>query len=80
MRLLTVEMPEPAIEAAVARGLLKSENRTEAWPVIQSAYAAQLSERALDWLIHNGVIAENQRTDTGRFRWPRGKQQVEIGR
>jgi hypothetical protein len=32
--------------------------------VIQSAYAAQLSHRALDWLIHNGVITENQRTDT----------------
>ncbi len=65
MRLLTVEMPEPAIEAAVARGLLKPEDRTEAWPMIQSAYAAQLSERTLDWLIHNRVIAENQRTDTG---------------
>ena len=37
MRLLTVEMPEPAIEAAVARGLLKPEDRTEAWTVIQSA-------------------------------------------
>jgi hypothetical protein len=34
------------------------EDRTEAWRVIQSAYAAQLSDRALDWLIHDGVIAE----------------------
>ena len=32
MRLFTVEVPEPSIEAAVARGLLKPEDRTEAGP------------------------------------------------
>ncbi len=64
VRLVTVEVPEPAIEAAVARGLLKPEDRAEAWPVIQGAYAAQLSDKALNWLTRNGVITEEQRTDT----------------
>jgi hypothetical protein len=63
MRVLTVEMPEPAIEAAVARGLLKPEDRTEAWPVIQSVYAAQFSDAALDWLVRNEVIKGDQRAD-----------------
>ena len=47
MRLVTVEVPEAVIEAAVARGLLKPEDRAEAWPVIQGAYAAKLSDKAL---------------------------------
>ena len=49
--LFTVEVPEPVIEQAIARGLLKPEDRAEAWPVIQACYAAQLSDAALDWLI-----------------------------
>jgi hypothetical protein len=46
LRLLTLEMPEPAIETAVVRGLLKPEETTQAWSVIKSVYAAQLSDRA----------------------------------
>ena len=56
-------MPEPAIETAVARGFLKPEETTQAWSAIQSVYAAQLSDRALDWLIDNAVITTEQRTN-----------------
>ncbi len=63
MRVLTVEVPEPAIEAAVARGLLKPENRDKAWAVIEACYASQLSDAALDWLVCNEVIKGEQRTD-----------------
>ena len=55
LRLLTLEMPETAIDAAVARGFLKPEDSTLAWSVIQSVYANQLSDRALNWLTDNGA-------------------------
>jgi hypothetical protein len=32
--------------------------------VIQSVYATQLSERALNWLTDNGVITTEQRTNS----------------
>jgi hypothetical protein len=63
LRLLTVEMPEFAIEAAIVRALLKPEESTQAWPVIQGVYATQLSDKALDWLINHAVITKEQRTD-----------------
>jgi hypothetical protein len=63
LRLLTVEMPETTIDAAIARGFLKPEDSTQAWAVIQSAYATQLSERALNWLTDNRVITSEQRTN-----------------
>ena len=63
LRLLTLEMPETAIEAAIIRGLLKPEESTQAWSVIQSVYAAQLSDRALNWLTDNAVITTEQRTN-----------------
>ena len=63
MRLLTVEIPEPVIEAAIARALLKREESTQAWSVIQGVYATQLSDKALDWLISHSVITKEQRTD-----------------
>ena len=43
MRLMTIEMPEAAIEQAISRGLLKPEDRAKSWLVIQ-AWAALLSE------------------------------------
>jgi hypothetical protein len=49
------------VEAAVARGFLEPEEPTQAWSVIQGVYAAQLSDRALDWLTDGGVITEDQR-------------------
>jgi hypothetical protein len=63
LRLFTLEMPEPAIETAVARGLLKPEETTQAWSVIQSVYAAQFSDRALNCLTDNAVITTEQRTN-----------------
>ena len=63
LRLLTLEMPVPAIETAIARGFLKPEETTQAWSVIQSVYAAQLSDRALNWLTDNAVITPVQRTN-----------------
>ena len=63
MRLLTVEMPEFAIQAAIARGLLKPEESTQAWAVIGSLYAAQLSDKALKWLTDNAVIITEQRSN-----------------
>ena len=63
LRLLTVEIPEPVIEAAIARALLKREESTQAWPVIQGVYANQLSDKALDWLINHAVITKEQRTN-----------------
>jgi hypothetical protein len=50
------EMPETAIEAAIIRGFLKPEETTRAWSVIQSVYAAQLSDRALKRLTDNAVL------------------------
>ena len=62
LRLLTVEVPEPVIEDAIARGLLKPEESTQAWAVIGSLYAAQLSDKALKWLTDNAVIIAEQRS------------------
>lgn len=64
VHVLKVEFPEQFIDEAIARDLLKPENRAEAWPVIQACYAAQLSDAALDWLISGGVITREQRGDT----------------
>jgi hypothetical protein len=63
LRLLTLEMPETAVDAAIARGFLKPEDSTQAWSVIQGVYATQLSERALNWLTANAVITAEQRTN-----------------
>jgi hypothetical protein len=63
LRLFAVEMPEPTIEDAIARGLLKPEDRTQPWSVIRSAFAAQLSDAALNWLTDHAVITTEQRTD-----------------
>jgi hypothetical protein len=63
LRLLTLEMPETAIEAAILRGLLKPEETTQAWSVIDSVYRTQLSDRALNWLTDNSVITTEQRTN-----------------
>ena len=61
LRLLTVEVPESVIEDAIARGLLKPEESAP-WAVIESAYAAQLSDKALKWLTDNAVIIAEQRS------------------
>jgi hypothetical protein len=61
LRLVTLEVPETAIDAAIARGFLKPEETAQAWSVIQSVYATQLSERALNWLTDNAVITPEQR-------------------
>lgn len=63
VRLVTVEVPEPTIEAVVARGLLKPEDRADEWALIQACYTAQLSDVALDWLTRNEVITREQRGD-----------------
>ena len=55
--------PETAIEAAILRGLLKPEETTQAWSVIDSVYRTQLSDRALNWLTDNAVITTEQRTN-----------------
>ena len=44
-------------------GLLKPEESAQAWAVIESVYAAQLSEKALHWLTENAVITPEQRTN-----------------
>jgi hypothetical protein len=59
----TLEMPETAIHAAIARGFLKPEETSQAWSVIEGVYATQLSERALNWLTDNAVITPEQRTN-----------------
>jgi hypothetical protein len=74
LRLFTVRVPDTVIENAVARGLLAEEDRVEPWPVVQSCYAAQLSDAALEWLISRGVIKREQRGDAaailrGISRW-----------
>ena len=63
LRLLTVEIPEPVIEAAIARGLLKPEDCSQSSSVVRSAFAAQLSDTALNWLTNNAVITSEQRAD-----------------
>ena len=67
VRLFSVEVPERLIEEAVGRGLLRPEDRTEPWPVLQALYAAQLSDKAVDWLTSAGVITREQRGDAA---WP----------
>jgi hypothetical protein len=59
--LLTVTVPETVIEDAVTRGLLAAQDRVEPWSVIQSCYAAQLSDAAFEWLISRGVIKREHR-------------------
>jgi hypothetical protein len=65
LRLFTVPVPDTVIENAIARGLVAAKDRAEPWPVVQACYAAQLSDAALDWLVHGGVIAHEQRGDAG---------------
>ena len=55
MLLFTVEVPERVIEQAITRGLLKQEDRTNPWPVIQGWYAALLSDAVLNWLTKSGI-------------------------
>jgi hypothetical protein len=62
LRLLTVEIHESVIEDAITRGLLKPEESAP-WVIIESAYAAQLSDKALKWLIDNAVIIAEQRSN-----------------
>ena len=61
--LFTVEVPQSVIDAAIERQLLKPGKRDEAWEVIQACHASLLSDKALDWLIRNGVIRNEQRAD-----------------
>ena len=63
LRLLTLEIPEPVIEAAIARGLLKPEDCAQSSSVMRSAFATQLSDTALNWLTSNAVITSEQRAD-----------------
>ena len=65
LRLLTVPVPEWAIDAAVERNLLKPEDRAEPWKVIQACHASLVSDKALDWLVGRGVIRQEQRGDAG---------------
>jgi hypothetical protein len=65
LRLLTVTVPEAIIEAAVARGLLASEQRAAPWSVIQGCYASLLSDAALERLVNDGIITHEQRGDAG---------------
>jgi hypothetical protein len=63
LRQLSIEIPEPTIEDAIARGLLKPEDCPQSSSVIRSAFAAQLSDTALNWLTSNAVITREQRVD-----------------
>jgi hypothetical protein len=60
-----VTAPEAIIEAAVARGLLASEQRAAPWSVIQGCYASLLSDAALERLVNDGIITHEQRGDAG---------------
>ena len=50
-------------EAAITRGLLKPEDCAQPSSVMRSAFAAQLSDTALNWLTSNAVITSEQRAD-----------------
>jgi hypothetical protein len=69
LRLFTVEVPEATIAHAIARGLLKPDDRAKPFDrakplaVIQACYAAQLADGTLNWLIDGGVITHEQRGD-----------------
>ena len=63
LRLLTLEIPVSAVDAAIARGFIKHEDSNLAWSVIDSVYRTQLSDTALDWLTDNAVITTEQRTN-----------------
>jgi hypothetical protein len=45
LRLLTLEMPETAIAAAIARGFLKPEDSTQAWSVAAGTETAVPNNR-----------------------------------
>jgi hypothetical protein len=61
--LFSVEVPRALIEATVARGLLEPNDSVDAWKVTDALYANELSDKALDWLVHNGVIRSEQQAD-----------------
>jgi hypothetical protein len=63
LRLFTIEVSEDLIDEALARDLLKPEDRTDWWAVVQACYAVQLSDVALDRLINSGLITREQRGD-----------------
>jgi hypothetical protein len=56
LRLMTVATPEANIEHAISRGLLKPEDRTKPWAVIQACYAS--------WAVgHSNAVAYPERGD-----------------
>ena len=61
--LFTVEVPQTAIDAAIGRGLLDPASLYEPWVLIQACYANMLSDAALNWLVRNEVIRNEQRAD-----------------
>ncbi len=60
---LTVEMPKADIDDALARGKLRSDY--DAWSVLDAYYADHLSDAALDWLVANNVIKDEDCNDAG---------------
>jgi hypothetical protein len=42
LRLITIPIPEPVIDNAIARGLLKPADRPQQWALIEGCYAVQL--------------------------------------
>jgi hypothetical protein len=58
LRLLTLEMPEPAIETAIARGFLKPEETTQAYTVTFTAWALPQPDG-------NGVISGGKLQTSG---------------
>ena len=63
LRWLTLEMPETAIDAAIARGFLKPEDSTQAWSGDPKRLRHSAFREALNWLTDNGVITTEQRTN-----------------
>jgi hypothetical protein len=63
----TESIDKPWIASSTLRVRRHRERRREGlrlpWSVIQSVYAAQLSDRALNWLTDNAVITTEQRAN-----------------
>jgi hypothetical protein len=63
LRLLTLEMPESAINAAIARGFLNLEDSTPSMVSDPKRLRHSSCPRALNWLTKNAVITTEQRTN-----------------
>ncbi len=61
VRRLSISLYERAVSKAVARGLLKHEDRGDPWTVTSALFAGMFNDHTIQWLHKRGLLAWNER-------------------